>query len=210
VPAQRRQNDVSCVNAKAADYALEAAVKMSNFRNGLMNGDIAEGKYHDVPNPDKPGEVINNFFHAVFLGGGGLDVSWNYVCALAVTKALETNDTSALNDEQISYYNRCRNYLNGDNAGYTSYSIFGPKGSQYTGQLMRDKDLFTINPFFGANTDTMNEYWSNIQSKRNEIFTNIITGDNVDAMFDEYISFFNAMNGDVITKEVNEWYQTSK
>lgn len=201
-----RPNDIGAVSAGFA-YP-EVLVKMVNVGVGLLRGEIADGRFHSVPNPDGSGNMINNFFHNLMMGVGEPGVSWNYHCAVLVTEALETGDTSQLNDEMMNYYTRSRGFLDGTNlAGYTSYSIFGPTGSQWSGQEIRDNGWFKFDPFFGPFTDTMNENLGNINSRRDEIFTRIIMGADIDEGLQEYIQFWYANFGDVITEEVNQWYQ---
>ena len=189
----------------------EAAVKIVNLSRGLLNGDIAEGKYHDQPNPNDPTKVVNNFFHSLAMDVGNGDVSWNYVCALAVTDALKTGDTSKLNAEQKSYYDRCKGWVDGTSlAGYTSYSIFGPGGSQFVGEEIRQKGLFYADPYYGASTEAMNNNIGNINSKRDEIITKIIMGGDIDAGLKDFADYWSASEGDVITKDVNDWYAGMK
>ena len=208
-PVRGKLNQVVCANAKMK-YP-EAVVKLLNLGTALIRGDLAEGKYHNQPNPNEPDRVVNNFFHNLTTDTGGDGTSWNYICALAVTKALETGDTSELNDEQMSYYERSKGWMDRTNlSGYTSFSIFGPGGSQYVGEEIRQKSLYYMEPYYGPSTETMNENIGNINSKRNEIITNIILGGDVDAGFQEFVNYWNANYGDVITKEVNEWYQNEK
>jgi putative aldouronate transport system substrate-binding protein len=179
-----------------------------------MTGDLSEGKYHDQRDP--AGNIIDNFFHA--LGTSYNEITaWNLHCAYLVTEALESGNTVKLNDEMMSYYERCKAYVDWKPGGsfegllgYTSYSIFGPGGSQYTGERMAKEGLQLANAYYGPNTETMNENLGNLNSKRNEIFTAIILGQDVEQGFGEWVAFWNAMQGDKITQEVNEWYAMQK
>jgi putative aldouronate transport system substrate-binding protein len=209
-PVMVKQQDVVCIKA---GYAFpEVAVKMVNYGVGLIElPEVMEGRFHNQPNPDAPGRVVNNFFHNLTTGVGHNGISNNYIHALAVTHALETGDTSALNDEQMTYYERSRGWVDRTNlAGYTSYSIFGPTGSQFTGQYIRENNLFYMEPFYGPSTDTMNENWGGYISKRDEVYTNIILGGDVDAGLTELVNYWTANFGDVITQEVNDWWEAEK
>lgn len=209
VPVDTKLGDVWVVNA-ACEHP-EAAIKIANLTGELLNGETAEGKYHDQKDPN--GNTVDNFFHSL---GYGYNVitSWNLHCANLVTEALETGDTSNLNAEQLSYYERCKIYADwkpGDDpealAGYTSYAIFGPDGAQFVGEQTMNNGGYLLNAYYGPNTDAMNENWSNLVSKRDEIFTTIILGQvTVDEGFQQWLSFWSAMGGDQITEEVNAWY----
>jgi putative aldouronate transport system substrate-binding protein len=207
-----KPDDIWIINAKCK-YP-EAAVAIGNLTGELMTGSISEGRYHDQRDPS--GNIIDNFFHALGTSFNKI-TAWNLHCARLVTESLETGDTSKLNDEMMSYYERCKSYVDWkpgnpteELLGYTSYSIFGPGGSQYTGEKMDKEGLQIANAYYGPNTNTMNENLGNLNTKRNEIFTAIILGQNVDEGFKEWTSFWGAMNGDTITKEVNDWYAAQK
>ena len=207
-PFGAKPSNVWVMNA-ACEYP-EAVVLIGNLTGELLTGETAEGRFHDQKDPD--GNTVDNFFHTLGYGYNAI-ISWNLHCAKLVTAAIETGDPGGLNDEQLSYYDRCMSYLNwkpGDApeglAGYTSYSIFGPGGSQYVGERMNEEDLQIMNAYYGPNTDAMNENLGNLLDKRNEVFTSIIMGEDVDDAFDSWVAYWNAMLGDVITQEVNDWY----
>lgn len=201
-------NQHTVLAARAGAPYPEAVVKMANLGIGLIFGDIAEGRFHNQPNPEDPGRVVNNFFHSLTMGLGAGDVSVNFMHAQAVTEALTTGDSSALNDEQMSYYERSRGWVDRTNlAGYTSYSIFGPTGSQWTGEYIRQNNLFYKEPFFGPSTDAMNDNIGTLRSRRDEVITNIILGGDVDSNLQDFQNFWDGNFGPTITEEVNEWWR---
>ena len=59
----------------------------------------------------------------------------------------------------------------------------------------------------GANvTETMEEVWASLQDKEMQVFTGIITGDLELSAFDDFVNEWKANGGDIITEEVNAWY----
>lgn len=211
-PFSTTQDSVTVVNA-SCEYP-EAVVKLSNLTGELTVGETAEGKYHDQVDPD--GNTVDNFFHCLCVGYNVI-ISWDLECAKKVTLALQSGDTSDLNDEQMSYYDRCKAYVDwevGDPVdgllGYTSFSIFGPTGSEFVGEKMDQEGLQLMDAYYGTNTDTMNENWGNLMSKRDELFTAIIMGRDVDEGFEEWTNFWSTMQGDTITEEVNAWADSNK
>ena len=56
-------------------------------------------------------------------------------------------------------------------------------------------------PFFGK-TETMSTKWANLEKLEIETFVKIITGEKSVDYFDEFVTTWNQMGGEDITKEV--------
>ena len=199
-----KQNAVLCMRADTK-YP-EAMIKILNLGLALMSDPgTSEGKYHDQK--DEAGNTVNNFFHFNdFVGDVGGDPDWNYKCALAVTDALKTKDTSKLNPEQMNYYTDALKYLDGtDMKMYRRIAVFSGEGSTIKWYDSFKAGNIMPNEFYGPNTDTMNAKLGNLNSKRDETFIKIIMGEPIEE-FDNWVTYFNAQGGAEITKEVNDWY----
>ncbi|WP_409345880.1 extracellular solute-binding protein [Paenibacillus sp. MBLB4367] len=86
----------------------------------------------------------------------------------------------------------------------------GPGGSAAIIDLIIKEDRFVPNQFYTTPTATMAERNEQLKKLRNETFVKIVTGNlGLDA-FDKYVADWKKQGGDIITKEVNDWYATQK
>lgn len=206
VPAAITQsNGVDCIKA-GAKYP-EAVVKLDNLSVALtLDPKLQEGKFHDVK--DDKGNTVDTFFY--MMAKGPADTMHDFTCAQHVTTALSNTDPGSLTDEEKSYYDRCKAYLDGsDPTGYGIYRIFGPDGSEFVWETALQQKQYMPEGYYGPNTDTMNAKWGNLMSKRDEEFTKIIMGAPI-SEFDDWVSYWNSQGGQEITNEVNGWYATNK
>lgn len=193
-----RVNTVACLTTKAKNP--EALLKMMNFAVDKLYGEkTLERKYHDE-------NGIETFFFSKIDGTVPEPFNWCRQPAIKVTEALKTGDATKLNPEQKGYYDRAKVWQDSkDTSGWGSFAIFGPGGTSLLGNEAYDKKAYFLNKFTGPDTTTMISKKSNIDSKENEIFTNIIMGASIDE-FDKWVKYFNDQGGVLITKEVNEWW----
>jgi putative aldouronate transport system substrate-binding protein len=126
-----------------------------------------------------------------------------------VVKALQNGDTSVLNDEEQGYYDRIKQFEGGDRNYYGDARIFGAPGSFDIIQKYVDSNNYLYDGFYGSLTPTMVEKKATLDAMEEEVFTKIIMGDSVDS-FDKFVQDWKTLGGDQITKEVNEWYGTTK
>ena len=201
VPVQAKQNKVLCA-VKGSEHP-EALVKMVNLAIVAASDEGLNTMIDDEGNT-----IPTHFYKADLMGVPADEPYWNYYCALEVQKALETGDTSSLTPETQSYYDRCQKFLaKEDPNGYCSYSVFGPGGSMTLEYDLIQKGCNKVNAYYGANTDTMNDKWGQLQSKKLEIYSKIIVEGNADAVWQEWLDYFESQGGAEITAEVNEWYK---
>lgn len=131
----------------------------------------------------------------------------NFEAAERVTAALESGDPSALNDEELNYYELSLLSLGGDhsNNNWHQLKMFGPGGSlgvinQYWADGSVVQDLY-----FGPPTPAMTEKKTTLEKQQLTDFTAIILGAPVDD-FDTFVANWLNLGGQDITNEVNEWY----
>ena len=176
----------------------EAAVKMYNLVLEKMFGATAEPEVYNAT-PDN----IAVFNYAYSYGKPPLK---NLDAQKAVCAALESGDASALNAEQMNYYNGCKEYLEtGDLSLWGNYMMYGPTGglaiiNEYVtnGNVVTDK-------YYGAPTDGMSEYNATLEKLALETFTKIIIGTASIDEFDTYVENWYKLGGQTITDEVNDW-----
>jgi putative aldouronate transport system substrate-binding protein len=125
-----------------------------------------------------------------------------------VTKAFETSDTSTLNAEEKNYYDSIMKFRDGDKSLAGPEKTFGQNGAYAAMEYYYTDDLFMMDQFFGAPTDTMKQKMQLIKDKEVEYFTRVIMGEESVDNFDEFVNELNKLGLDKITKEVNEWYSS--
>lgn len=126
-----------------------------------------------------------------------------------VLEAIDKNDTSILNNEEMGYYDHVVNYRNGEIESWGDAHIFGsPSSFDVIGKYV-DSGNYLYNGFYGSMTPTMVERNATLESMEDEVFTKIIMGEDISA-FDKFVSDWNNLGGEDITKEINEWYASTK
>lgn len=157
---------------------------------------------HFIVSPD----AIELFKHTPF---NAWSPTKNLDVHLAVTEALKTGDTSKLNAEQLSTYNKIKQFKDGDNHQWGTARIFGEESSFAVINQYQKDNLPLMNQFFGAPTKTMGEKMATLNKMELESFTKIIMGEPIEA-FDKFVEDWNKLGGSEITKEVNEWAKSNQ
>lgn len=207
-PISSQQSNVVAMTTSAKHP--EAVVKMVNLLNDLLEDPAtSEGQYHDQKDPN--GKIVDNFFHAYALCNAAVDPFLNVILAQAVQDAIKTGDTSKLDGEAMSYYQRNQDYQSGkDLGGYMGWAIYAdPNGTAMQVKKIYDSGDYLMDAYTGPNTENMNANWGNLTSKRDEIFSKIIAGAPI-SEFDTWLQYWQSQGGDAITKEVNDWYAANK
>lgn len=79
------------------------------------------------------------------------------------------------------------------------------------GAIIQKQLGFAIpNEFKGASTPTMGSKMEALNKMENEMFTKIIYGKEPLSAFDDFVAKWKSSGGDQITKEVNDWYRTTR
>ena len=126
-----------------------------------------------------------------------------------VVAAIEANDPSTLNEEEMGYYEKVISFRAGDNANWGTDRVFGSPSSFDVIDQYVQKDNYVLDGFYGAATPTMVERNATLITMEEEVFTKIIMGESLEA-FDKFVADWNKLGGEQITKEVNEWYDMTK
>ena len=122
--------------------------------------------------------------------------------------AYETGDASPLTAFGKMYYDMYQEEVE-TGVGMYYHLMFGPEDNSAMWELKRiaDENRYFYDGYYGARSEFMNERWSTVLSEQLIAYTKIINGEvGVDEGFDAWVANFNALGGDRITAEVNEWY----
>ncbi|TMV45960.1 extracellular solute-binding protein [Paenibacillus mesophilus] len=112
--------------------------------------------------------------------------------------------------ERKKVYDRIMLYKGGQKNLWGEFAQNGPGGSAGIIDQIIKEDRFVPNQFYTTPTATMAERNEQLKKLRNETFVKIVTGNlGLDA-FDKYVADWKKQGGDIITKEVNDWYATQK
>ncbi|MFC3800508.1 extracellular solute-binding protein [Cohnella sp. GCM10012308] len=177
----------------------EAIVKLFNVYNEKIAGPNAEPQtYHTV-------DGMEVFKYAVMANGFGtpqglLTVHKNVVAAL------KSGDSASLLPEEKGYFDKIKAFEGGDRANWGTNKVFGEGGSwAVIGQNYVDGGLLMKNAYYGPPTPGMTEKKAILDKLVLETFTKIILGSPL-SDFDKFVSDWNKLGGEQITKEVNDWY----
>lgn len=131
----------------------------------------------------------------------------NFEAAKKVTAALERNDPSDLNAEQMNYYELCKLSLAGNHANnnWHQLKMFGPGGSLEVISKYWDDGNVMPDLYYGPPTSAMTEKKSTLYKQQSIDFTAIIMGTPVDH-FDTFVANWLNLGGQDMTDEVNKWY----
>lgn len=130
--------------------------------------------------------------------------------AVRVSKALETNDTSALTPDDKGAFDNVQKYLKGDKNFWYWNAIFNKGGSAAIELDYRSKQQYLSNEFITAPLPNMVEKGANLAKMQTETFTKIILGEASVDEFDKFVDNWKKQGGTDITKEVNDWYAKNK
>lgn len=127
----------------------------------------------------------------------------NQDAAFAVQAALQTKDTSQLNEEQKQYYDQVQQYNAGDLSMWSSYKLWAPGGvfdvlGQYKKNNLIFQSVYTGNP-----TPTMIAKGPSLRDEQVRTFTAIIMGSQPVDYFDEWVVKWMESGGKDILDEVN-------
>ncbi|WP_240468669.1 extracellular solute-binding protein [Gracilibacillus sp. YIM 98692] len=127
---------------------------------------------------------------------------------LDIREAVENDTTDQLTGEAQVVYGRVKAHEEGDEGLWGWERIYGKEGVFGIMKEYQDQDLFKRDAFNGAPTPTMAKKKSTLDELQNEVFTKIILGSADIDEFDKFVEDWNALGGEQMTEEVNEWYQS--
>ncbi|MGF7029201.1 putative aldouronate transport system substrate-binding protein [Paenibacillus mucilaginosus] len=130
----------------------------------------------------------------------------------AIDAARKAGDTSALKGEAKTIQEKLDMFASGSKEGFGLWGwerIYGTQGSMGVVDQYDKNKQFLMEKFVGAPTPTMVERDATLKKLQNQVFVNIILGEPIET-FDKFVNDWKQLGGDQITKEVNEWYASTK
>jgi len=122
-------------------------------------------------------------------------------------------DESKIQGEALSILKKLQAFESGTDEGFALWGwerIYGAEGAYGVLIDYQNKNMTQDNMFVGAPTETMTSKMSTLTDLQDEVFTKIILGEESIDAFDKFVEDFNALGGEDITREVNEWYDSVK
>lgn len=180
----------------------EALIKLLNYFTEADRGPDAalHDKFFGTGNPEGQHATVFQEYAA----------KKNLTAHLNITEALKSDDPSKLNNEEKGYYDNIKKYQAGDNTQAQFEKVFGETGSFRIMNEYDKNNLFLIDQFYGAPTDTMKSRMDTIKKTEIEYFTKVIMGAESIDDFDKFVSNLNGMGLSQITTEVNAWDAAKK
>ena len=183
----------------------EALVKMyCSYADKLYGERFDAAKYHSE------GDKQIFMLAPVSAGYAGVNTKQN----VEVTKAIDAKDESFLTTTEVkATYKTLREYVDGnkDTAHLTQWLLFyGPDSIFGIENTLTEKNNYTRNRFYGADTPEMQRRMSILRSQEEAMILDIVTGNKPIEFFDEFVANWNNLGGETITFEVNQWYEVNK
>jgi len=179
----------------------EVAVEMLNL---VLDRSFGENAQPEIYNVDSEGRPI--FEYPLMYSEPPMK---NLDAQKAVTAALASGDTSALNAEQKGYFDQVEAYRAGNRdegwaQTWAAEQMWSENGSLAVingyvsgGKLVHDR-------YFGPATESMASYGDILNQTKLQVYTEIIQGADINS-FDEFVSRWKELGGEQITTEVNQW-----
>lgn len=182
----------------------EAVIKMLNLYADVNCGEMSKTLYEKYFNPDENGNVGVWKFSPVTLN----PPLTNYNSFLSIEKARQTGNTSAVTPAAAPVIKNLEAYKNGDKTKWGWEKIYGGMGVFRVLREYQANHSLLPEPFAGAPTRTMVERKAALDKMEKETFLKIIMGAATIDNFDTFVHDWNILGGEVITREVNDWYET--
>jgi len=173
----------------------EAAIKMTNIMYDKIFGENANTGVYSVDGDNNP-----VFEYPLIYGEPPLK---NLVAQEKVVSALNSGDTSALNNEEKGYYDNIIIFQDGNLDQWGTNKMFGENGSLSVINGYAKSKNFLVNAFYGSATPTMAEKNVTLDKLQLETFTEIIMGGDI-SLFDKFVEDWGKLGGTQITQEVND------
>lgn len=194
-------------------YAMSSATKYPESIVKLFN--FIFEKYHNDPDyatmKRSNGEEAENNLFGILVPVDNYDMDYKNLPKL--WDAIEKGDPSGLSPRNAYFYKKVIAYKNGERSASTNGQWFfiGPEGSVAKGMELENQPGEVLNEYLGYPTKKENEKMTNMESKMQELFTNIIMGAvTVDEGWAAWQAYWNDMGGKDLEKMANDWYSANK
>lgn len=189
----------------------EALIKLANLSIETLYGKYAQenpyevgDKYQTVKVGDKSYAVSAYQIVNMYPGDKNLKST------IAVIDVLDNGgDPSKLSGEAKGNYDYQMKWKAGEKDDVTWQMAYIHQANTIIAQNYFKNNLFQPDKFNTIQTGKMVEKQASLDDLASTVFTKIIMGESVDT-FDKFVQDWGKLGGDDITKEVNEWYKTTK
>lgn len=179
----------------------EAVIKLLNLFADVNCGDMSKTSYDYYFNPAENRNVSVWKFSPMVCN----PPLTNYTSFLSIEKARQTGDVSAVTPAAAPVVKNLEAYRTGDKSKWGWEKIYGSMGVFRVMKEYLANNMLLPEPFAGAPTKTMVERKAALDKMEKEIFLKIIMGAAPIEEFDGFVSDWNKLGGEAITREVNEW-----
>ncbi|MEF3308857.1 extracellular solute-binding protein [Paenibacillus sp. GYB004] len=185
----------------------EAIFKMMDFWLQTYYYNKSEEVYYKyiVPSKEDPSAVWTYSPVKIYLPDNNIE---NYRQATAVLDGKIKPEE--LSPERKKVYDRIMLYKGGQKNLWGEFAQNGPGGSAGIIDQIIKEDRFVSNEYYTTPTATMAERNEQLKKLKNETFVKIVTGNLPIDAFDKFVADWKKQGGDLITKEVNDWYAKQK
>jgi len=121
-----------------------------------------------------------------------------------------TTNISELTGDDKGVLHRVKKFLEeGDNLCWSWNKIYNDGGSFDVVDFYKKRNCYIMDQFYGPLTTNMIEKLPVLSKLQSETFTKVIKGTPIEE-FDKFVEEWKRLGGDIITKEVNDWYTSRK
>lgn len=187
----------------------EAIIKLINAEIDLIFNEDPEvvKKYttHLAPDGEKNIQTSKYVATVQFCGMPWQNLT-RYQESVKALKTGEENFTLALSE--TTYQNHLK-YQDGDITQWNSYHIFGPEGTFSVIEKLKDENRILVDAYQAIPTETMSGKKSILMDTLNTAMTKVIMGEDI-SVYEKAVKDWNANGGQIMTEEVNAWYENNK
>ena len=120
-----------------------------------------------------------------------------------IQEPLKSGNPGDLFGEQLTMYENCKKFQDGDETMWGWYKTFGPLSSWSVTEQYENEKRVLLSAYAGAPTPTMVEKKTTLDKMQNELMVKIIMGQEPVDAFDKFVSDWLALGGQAITDEIN-------
>lgn len=182
----------------------EALIKMYNLHVELCWGETGDFDYYYMPKANDGVGVWK------FSPVAPFPPYKNLTAFMELQEARKNGTSGQLTGEAASIQANIDAFQAGDTSQWGWDKIYGENGVFQYGVQYLENDQFLFESYAGVTTETMVERKATLDALEKEVFVKLIMGASPIDDFDKFVSDWNQLGGEQITKELNEWYATVK
>ncbi len=186
-------------------FAMRKGYEYPEVVYKLMNHNLEKG-WGKTANPSEYGlspEGIEKFHYSLLIIA---PFAKNVTLYTKIIEALESGDSSKLNDEEKIYHDYCVLWQEGDRSQYSRWACFGFDSAYTVTKHYLDNDMLVYNELIGKPVDAWIDTGSTLKDLMLQDYTKIITGEEPIEYFDSFVKNWMALGGSTATEQMNARY----